>query len=415
MSAGTAFALPVDRVDGRAQDRSRRAVLPNLCLVMLTLSLLAWRNGDYYSGGLDPVVVAKAALGLAALVLSAYLLASAPERYWVGFRTVALSAAYLAAALVGGMAAGALSTNIILVIRVVLVLGTMLCLVMSAPFDIMIDRVGGCLAGIGVVLAITGLSTISHTGRLGGGLLPINPNQLALLFGPAILNSLWRMLNQRGRSLDPACFTILLTLTWLTGSRTGLVSLLAAIVAIMILAPRLPIPAVLTLVLAIPGLFYLLYLSPVVDAYFNRGGAQNVTTLNSRTIAWKAALSARQAFWREWFGGGLGVKEVPVSGTYWNAQILDSSWLSAFVQVGLVGISLLGLWTVLTLIGAVRAPRPYRAFLTAAVLYAVINSILMTGLLDAYVLFVVMLLPAFVSEAVGLQRRQRRDEPVLAS
>jgi hypothetical protein len=414
--AGTAVALPVDHHRQNAERRRpERTVLPNVCLVLLIVSLLAWRNGDYYAGGLDPVVIAKAAMGLVALVMSAYLLASSPTRYWVGLQTVGLCTAYLATALLGGMANGALFANLVLVVRVVMVLLTMLCLVMAAPMEVLIERVCGCLAGVGVVLGITGLPKLSQTGRLPGGVLPVNPNQLAILFGPFILYALWRMLNDRARSRDPLLFVFLLGLTWLTGSRTGLIALVVAIATIMLMAPRLPMPAALALVVAVPAMFYILYLSPFVSSYFGRGGTQNITTLNSRTIAWRAALSAHVGFWRHWFGGGLGVKTVPVTGTYWSAQVLDSSWLSAFVQVGVVGIALLGLWVVLTLAGAARAPKPYRAFLLAAALYAVINSLLVTGLLDAYVLFILILLPALASEAAGVQRGQRGHTPILAT
>jgi hypothetical protein len=389
--------------------RSDRPVLSRAIVVLLVFSLLEWRMGDYYSGGIDPVVAGKALVGVTALALSWYLLSNNPTTTWVGARTVGLCCLYLAAAAVGGLSgsSGTLS-NVVLIVRVVMVLATMLFLTMAVQLGDLIDYVTDSMAAVGIVLAVAGLPSLASKGRLSGGILPINPNQLAVLFGPFILAALWRMLREHGRRFDAFGFVTLLGLTWLTGSRTGLVALLVALMLITFLSPRLPVPAVISLVLAVPAVFYLLYLSPLVSSFFDRGGTSNVTTLNSRTIAWSAALSARVGFWRHWFGGGLGVKEVAVSGTYWDTQVLDSSWLSAFVQVGVTGVTIMSLWIVLTLLGCLRAQRRYRGFLVAATMYAVINSVLMTGLLDAYVLFVVMLLPAFGSEVVAVQRGRVR-------
>ncbi|WP_375485156.1 O-antigen ligase family protein [uncultured Jatrophihabitans sp.] len=378
-----------------------------LCAVLLTVSLVNWRVGDYYAGGFDPVVGAKALLSLIALVLAISALRSTANVPWVGLRTVAISAAYLVVALLGGFAGGDLLANATLVVRVLVVLVTMLCLMMSGSLNEVVGQTSTGLASVGVFLAVTGLPSYAAKGRLYGGILPVNPNGLALLFGPLVLCALWRMLNEHRQRWDPVIFVGLTGATWLTGSRTGLAALLVAVAVIMLVSPHLPAPAVVGLVFAVPAVVYLLYFSPLVSNYFNRGGTQNVTTLNSRTIAWQSALAAPANFWQHWVGRGLGVKEVAVSGTYWNAQILDSSWLSAYVQAGIAGFALLALWVLATLVGSARAPQPHRSLLLGASLYAAINSLLATGLLDAYVLFVVMLLPALGSEIANVQAHTR--------
>ena len=377
-----------------------------VCVILLSVSLLNWRLGDYYSGGLDPVVAAKALLSLIALGLSVSLVRAAPTRQWVGLRTVTIAGLYLAATFMGGMANGATSTNAVLVIRVVLVLITMLCLIMSTSIEQNITQVTAGLAVVGVVLAVTGLPNYAATGRLYGGVLPVNPNGIALQIGPFLLAALWRMLNERPQRFDVPLFALLLVLTWLTGSRTALIALLLGMAAIMVLSRRLPVPAALTLVAGVPVAVYVLYVSPLFAKFFERGGSQSVLTLNSRTIAWKTALDAHLNFWQQWFGRGLEVKQISVRGAYWNAQVLDSSWLSTYVQVGVIGVALLGLWVLSSLVVAARCPQPYRPILVAVVLYAAVISILETGLLDAYPLFVVMLLPCLSAEIVTLQGAQ---------
>ena len=51
-----------------------------------------------------------------------------------------------------------------------------------------------------------------------------------------------------------------------------------------------------------------------------------------------------------WFGQGLAQKKISVAGQWWDTQLLDSSWISAVVQGGYLGVGLvvvLGAWTVI--------------------------------------------------------------------
>ena len=56
-------------------------------------------------------------------------------------------------------------------------------------------------------------------------------------------------------------------------------------------------------------------------------------------------------------GGGLALKRIPVQGQYWNDQGLDSSWVSAWVQGGLLCVLLLAVWAVSALVGQLVARR----------------------------------------------------------
>ena len=91
---------------------------------------------------------------------------------------------------------------------------------------------------------------------------------------------------------------------------------------------------------------YVSLATDVLGSFFGRGGAESITTLSSRTIAWSAAFDYSDSAWVRMMGAGLAKKEIPVVGQYWETQVLDSSWISALVQAGRVGMVLLGVWLV---------------------------------------------------------------------
>jgi hypothetical protein len=129
-----------------------------------------------------------------------------------------------------------------------------------------------------------------------------------------------------------------------------------------------------------------------------RGGDQNVTTLASRTIAWKAALTMEGSTWQRWFGGGLPMKHIPVSGQFWQTQLLDSSWISALVQTGLIGLTLTAVWTLAALGSAFRTPRPWRPLWVGLVAFVGLRSLLESGLFDASTSFILFAMVSLMSE-----------------
>jgi hypothetical protein len=109
-------------------------------------------------------------------------------------------------------------------------------------------------------------------------------------------------------------------------------------------------------------------------------------------VAWSAAFHLHHGFWNTWFGSGLSTVRIPVIAQYREDQILDSSWISALVQGGKLGI---GLLAVLVLYGAVAAMRSrpgYRVLATALFAFVVARSFLETGLLDSSPEFMIFLL-----------------------
>lgn len=371
--------------------------------LLVVLALVAWRNGDYFSGGFDSVVVAKAVLSVGALVLAARQALTRD----VGARSLCLVGTYVAVATLGGWARGSLFSSVVLSMRVVLVAAIVLLVLMAYPAVEAAKTLFAAMATVGLVSAAAGIGTFLSGGRLHGGILPLNSNQLALLFGPAALGLVWRLLHGKRRGHDVPLLVLLVGLTWLTGSRTGLAALALATLLIVARARRLPVAGFLTLVAAVPALVYVIVSTSAVTKYFGRGGTSNVSSLNSRTIAWQAAFTTPTGFWQHWLGGGFAEQTIAVTGTYWNQQVLDSSWVSAYVQAGILGITLLGLWSVVTLVTAFRTPKPLRSLWAALVLYTLISSVLMSGLIDSQILFVVMFLAAVASE-----RASRTTPPI---
>lgn len=378
------------------------AAVPVLVCLLLVFSLLAWRNGVYYSGGFDGVVVAKAAVGCAALAM-AWFSAPAGALDRLRPRTLVVTGSYLAVSMIGAMASGSLIPSGVLAVRVAIVLATVAFLVTSFSAAVLIRSLSTSMCAIGAVLAVSGASTYLSgggpaltAGRLAPTLLTVSPNQLALLFGLPILVLMWRITQGRVAVWHIGLLMVLGGLTWLTGSRTGLLGLAMGVVFLLLLAPRVHVGAFITVLVGVPAVLFVATFTAVLSGYFGRGGTENLTTLNSRTVAWQAAFSADRDFFSHWFGGGLSIKTVTVEGAYWDAQVLDSTWVSTFVQAGVLGLLLLGLWSVSTLWWAGRDRTPYRRLWLALAAYAVLRSALETGLLDTYVLFVVMLVPALM-------------------
>lgn len=369
--------------------------------LLLVAGVLEWRNGELYAGGLDGVVVAKGLVTLAAFLLAAYDANLRPRRPIRGARTLALVGTYLAATVIGGMAGGSFTTAAILAGRVVM-LAAAVTLVFSAygtRHAIRSLLIAMCI--LGSICAITGIKSLA-TGRLSGGLLPLSPNVLAMLFGAPAVGLAWRYLHRKGGRFDLVGVGILVVLVFATGSRTTLLATVIVIILIGMQAQRIPTIVFISALSLIPIVLYLFAFTPFLSGFFERGGGASVGTLNSRTIAWSAAFHNNAGFWGHWFGGGLQVKTVGVTGTYWSTQVLDSSWVSGYVQAGLVGLIVLCLWSVSTLIAALRCERSSRALLVGLAVFALIYSVMASGLIDSYALFLLMFATSMCADNRGI-------------
>jgi hypothetical protein len=138
------------------------------------------------------------------------------------------------------------------------------------------------------------------------------------------------------------------------------------------------------------AVFYLLFSVTFTDAlehFGTRGGTSSIESAGSRIIAWNAVLDMDRTAMQTLFGEGLAGKLIPVTGQFWTAQIMDSSWFSAFLQAGLIGVLLLIALVIYAAAQALRNARPVNDLFLALVVFIVVRSIFESGLLDASMSF----------------------------
>jgi hypothetical protein len=232
-----------------------------------------------------------------------------------------------------------------------------------------------CVTGVAVVMALaalgavaTGLQPLVSGSRLGGYLPALAPNVLAEVLVTGILAAfgLWmeRQLAVRWVLVAELLLGFCLVLT---GSRTSLGALVAALAVALLrsLFTARPLRAFLGLAFAgiAVGVSLLVQWNTSLDLWGSlatRGGSAGLDpTLSGRTLAWQVAIASNQTTTQHLFGQGLQVKQVyiPRGLTEYVAQGIDSSWLSAYVAAGWVGAVLLGAAVLVALLATLRSGR----------------------------------------------------------
>ena len=170
------------------------------------------------------------------------------------------------------------------------------------------------------------------------------------------------LLRGKGTFVQVGLLGVLLGVVLATESRTALLGLaLAAAVIVLTLRRMRRSVAVGLLALGTVILPALLY-TPALMNMVMRPGSASLLTLNSRTLAWETVLDTSARTWERWVGGGLSIKTVAVEGQYWDSQVLDSSWISALAQAGVLGTLVLAVWAFSLLSRSLRrAPDSYSA------------------------------------------------------
>lgn len=386
---------------GRGPDGGPRefAVALSICLLLIGSSV-SWRQKVYFDGDLDPVVIAKALLTGLALLVCLWARLNCPRPNPVGRRTVTLVAALVVVSTLGGFFSGDGMSSAIVAVRVAMVGVAAYLLVRSFQVDVLLRALFTAMAVVGLVAVLTGaIKVVTSGGRLEGGIPPLAANEIALLCGVPALALAWRYLSHRGRSRDLLAILVLLGAVVASESRTGLAALVVAGVVMLAQARRIP-PVVLGLLAgAVVVAIYVAIATNVVANYFGRSNEGSVGTLNSRTIAWSAALDLHQTPVAWLLGGGLAMKKIPVTGQYWKTQGLDSSWVSAWVQGGIIALGLLLVIVVGALISSWRTPPPYRMLITGVLVFQFLRSFLESGLMDATPSFLLFLTMAMLAEA----------------
>lgn len=395
--------------------RRHIAALPYAIWLLVLISLVPWRKGVYYEGGADPVVVSKAVLQIVALLLAVlWARKTAGQRHALGVRSFLLVGLFLAIGTVGALQAGSISASTVLSVRIILLVAT-IGFVLSAAGGW--DALGTLLVSMGVVglvIGASGIGLVLAGERLQGTVPEVPPNVIALLCGAPALGALHLLARGKGNPAVAAGAAALVVAVAATGSRTGIVAGLVALV-VDLLYIRRPSPLLMgTLLTGIPALFAVIAFTPVLTGLILRSDGGSISTLNSRTIAWQAVLSMPGDRWERWIGAGLDVKTVSVEGQYWESQVLDSSWISALAQAGVLGTAVLGILAIATLAGALRRGVPGAGLIPAMLIFVLLRSFLENGLTEAspalalFLVLALMVEPAALAGAVPHRNTFRR-------
>ncbi|WP_216698917.1 O-antigen ligase family protein [Arthrobacter sp. Br18] len=372
------------------------------CLVWLLsiLSVVAWRKGVFFDGGIDPVVVAKALLQGSALGGALLIRAHSPSRFPVAGAPLLILGLVVSISVIGAYAAGNVVASAVLAVRIMLVASTVSVLVSSFPRTVVLKHLAVALGILGAFVALTGLGGLAAGERLEGTVLPLSPNALALLCGFPALALLHAGLNGRGRGGAALLGVLFLGACIATQSRTALFALAAAAVVLMLHVRRMEPKVAMGLLAAIPLSAVLLMYTPILRTVVARGDAASILTLNSRTIAWEAVLDTPSLSWERWLGAGLSVKTIAVKGQYWQEQVLDSSWVSALAQTGVLGTVVIAAW-VLTVLWRSMKDHELRSFSTAILVFILLRSFLENGLIEASTTFLVFMTVALLVQGKG--------------
>jgi hypothetical protein len=373
--------------------------------VLIVVGAVGWRRGEYFTGSLDPVVVAKALLSLLALAV-AFLAAQRGPRRRLGTASVWFLAMVLVSSVFGALTNGNALAGGVVAVRVLVLGATVVLLLRSVPAVQAITSIATVCGAVAVVATVTGRSTLS-SGRLAGGIPAIDPNELALLAGVVVAVLAWRTVMEEAGWLDAVAGAFFLGVVWETGSRTALIMLLAGIVLMATYVRRPQVGLVVGALILVAVSAVAVATTGIASAFAERGG-DGTSTLGSRFIAWRAALVWAHSNWQEVFGGGLSVKIIRVTGQYWETQPLDSSWASLLVQTGVLGFAVAVLWVLWVARGARRAPYPHRVLFLGLGLFLVGRSLLESGLFDASPAFLLFFALSLLAE--GSSRDRLRSE-----
>ncbi|WP_369136681.1 O-antigen ligase family protein [Modestobacter versicolor] len=381
--------------------RRRSSPVLQVAALLMVLGAVDWRRGAYFSGSLDPVVLAKALVAGLGLALAVGL-ASAGRRHRLGTLSVWGLGVVLGSSVWGALTHGQLLGGGVMAVRVAVLGGTVFFLLRAAPALEVLRRTAWAAGAIAVVASLTGLPGMTE-GRLAGGLPAMDPNALALLAGIPLLVLAWRVvMGEAGWGIAVGSGYFLAVL-WSTGSRTALLMLLLG-VAVMALHVRRPRVGLVVGALVVGALGVVGAVSTGFLAGFAERGGDGTSTLDSRFIAWRAAAGWAESGWQAVFGGGLNIKIIPVTGQYWKTQPLDSSWASLLVQTGLLGLFVALAWVLWVARGALRAPYPHRVLFVGLWVFLVGRSLLESGLFDASPAFLLFLAVSLLSESASRER-----------
>lgn len=375
-------------------------------VLMLVMSVVTWRTQTTYSGGVDAVVAAKALLGLLTLAFAWAARVSTRTPQPMGNTFVWFVLVYVTLSTFGAWTDGGLRVSGVVSVRLLIVAFTVVLLVKTFPRSQLLEDLLTSFGLVAFIAAVTGLPTLVATGRLGGGVPQMHSNELSLLCALPVIGLLHHLILRRASPGQIAMLAVLGSAMVATGSRTALLTVLLAGAVMIVQARRLGRGLVVTLTLLIPAVALVAARTDVVTSFLAREGANegDIATLNSRSIVWGASVDYADSVWTRWMGSGMAVKQIPVLGQYWDTQNLDSSWVSALVQAGLIGVALLSVWVLLTVVNSFRLAREPRMLVQGLMAALLLRSILESGLVDSSPAFLTFFLVSLLAAPAAAPR-----------
>jgi O-antigen ligase len=375
-------------------------------VLLLVIDIIPWRAGKYFSGQLDWVVLGKTglliAVALVILWVKGNVALSGRSINIVMAPALLLVALYMGWSDVGALLSGSLLSSVQLSVRTLVVGFLVLVLIEVEKPMIVMSTLSRVLAAVAIFIAVTG--SPDDTGRLAGNFPPISANELAFLAAVPMVYFVWRTVNVDTSFVRILVVIALGVIIFLTQSRTT-TAVAAAVVLFLIIRGtrngRLHLSITAGVVIC---LLFTLTFTNAIQKFGSRGGTSSIESAGSRTIAWNAVLNSPQNLMQSLFGHGLGTKMVPVAGQFWREQIFDSSWVSAYVQAGLIGLVLAVALVIYAATQALRNARPANDLWLALLVLVVVRSIFESGLLDtstSFFVFMVVSLGAATQARLG--------------
>lgn len=399
------------REGGARADSSRRLWISLFVVFLLVVvSVVPWRRGNIYAGGLDFVVVAKAVIAVIALGISALVYSRARPKGIVGVRTLSLLVAIVAVSSLGALAADDASAALVLSVRILIGAATVALLVSSAPPLMSLTTLLAAMGTMAVFAAVTGV-LLGEPGRLAGGLPEMAPNVLAGIAGPPLVAVSAHMARRGIRFWNSAAFLSMLVIVLATGSRTSLLVVLVGIVIVLMHSRRLPPSTMIATIASVPVFFALIAFTDTVSQALSRGQSlDELSTLSLRTVAWQAVLSTPFDSWDKWIGVGLAAKTVAVQERWRDVQVLDSSWVSIIAQAGIIGTVLLIIWAIMTFAESLRC-RDLAILTTPLLAVLLIRSFTENGLIESSPTFLLFLVISLILEPATRYPATRKPAP----
>jgi len=386
-----------------------RIIVVGILFFMLVVSVVPWRRQTIFEGGLDAVVVGKAAVAVLTLTLAVLLWARTRVHMPIGLGPAFVLGIALMVTVLGAVVSGNESSTIVLVARVAMVTATILLLLSAVPWVTALACLFSAMGVLAVIAGVTGIRTYGAAGRLAGGVPEFHPNELAGLCAAPIIALVIYTLRRGVRWWAIAAVFVLLAIVVASGSRTALLGIAVA-AGLAVLTNGIRDRSVLYALLgALPLAYAIGAFTGVLGNLASRGGSRDAdTALDSRFDAWSVVLGWDWTSWEKWIGLGLSVKTVKVDIKWRDTQVLDSSWVSLLAQAGFIGAVLVAAVVVWCIASAVISSSRRGVFVPLLAIL-VIRSVTESGLFDSAMPFVLL-----VTFSTLLTHRSRHADEMLA-